>query len=210
MSEIYKNLNINDLENEIWKVIEDCPDYEVSNFGRIKSFKYNKINGNILKPYKKQKYLCLRLYNKNKKLNKKIHHLVYETFKEKLGKGYDVHHINENKEDNFINNLKKMPKIEHSIYHNPKGENHVLFGKHPSEKTRKKMSENSVQNGESNNNSKLEEWQVKTIYQISNSPIIKQLKITQTEIANIFGVCRQTISLIKLGKIWCHIKLDGE
>jgi hypothetical protein len=38
--EIYKNLDVNDLDGEVWKVIEDFPDYSVSNLGRVKRFEY--------------------------------------------------------------------------------------------------------------------------------------------------------------------------
>ena len=39
--EIYKNLDLNNLDDEIWKEVKDFEDYSVSNFGRIKSFKIN-------------------------------------------------------------------------------------------------------------------------------------------------------------------------
>jgi len=34
--EIWENRNIKDLDGEIWKIIENYPDYAVSNYGRIK------------------------------------------------------------------------------------------------------------------------------------------------------------------------------
>lgn len=37
------------MEKEIWKRIKDFPDYEISNWGRVKSYKRDKINGRILK-----------------------------------------------------------------------------------------------------------------------------------------------------------------
>lgn len=41
------------LDGEIWKNIEEYSgDYQISNFGRIKSFKINKINGQILKQHR--------------------------------------------------------------------------------------------------------------------------------------------------------------
>jgi hypothetical protein len=30
-------------ENEIWKPIEDCQDYQISNMGRVKNIKTNKM-----------------------------------------------------------------------------------------------------------------------------------------------------------------------
>ena len=53
---------------EKWHIIHEFPDYYVSNYGKVKSFK----NGEkILKPIKdgspkKQKYLYVNLYSKNK------------------------------------------------------------------------------------------------------------------------------------------------
>lgn len=35
---------------EIWKPIQ-YDGYEISNFGRVKSYKYDNINGKIMKPY---------------------------------------------------------------------------------------------------------------------------------------------------------------
>jgi len=49
--ESWKNLNLKNLDGEIWKIIKDFPDYMVSNFGRVKSFKIYK-EGKILKQNK--------------------------------------------------------------------------------------------------------------------------------------------------------------
>lgn len=35
---------------EIWKPIQ-YDGYEISNFGRVKSYKYDKVNGKLMKPY---------------------------------------------------------------------------------------------------------------------------------------------------------------
>jgi hypothetical protein len=40
------------LDDEIWKVITDFPDYYVSNLGRVKSLKFGKEK--ILNPYKRR------------------------------------------------------------------------------------------------------------------------------------------------------------
>lgn len=40
---------------EIWKPINDYPGYEISNLGRVKSYKMDKINGKIMNPYKTTK-----------------------------------------------------------------------------------------------------------------------------------------------------------
>lgn len=87
------------------------------------------------------------------------------------------------------------------------GDKNPMFGKSPSIETREKISISNTGKfiGEKNNNSKLTEEKAKTIYQISNSPIIKQLKITQKEIGEIFNVDYTTVSKIKTRKYWRHI-----
>lgn len=91
------------------------------------------------------------------------------------------------------------------------------FGKNHSEETKKQISITKKEKfkngelislkGEDSPSSKLTEKKVKIIYQISNSPIIKKLKISQKEIAKVFEISQQTISLIKNKKIWSHIKV---
>ena len=61
---------------EIWKRIENFPDYEISNFGRVKSYKQRK-EGRILPPIKTKKgYLQVQLYENKKYKRFYIHKLV--------------------------------------------------------------------------------------------------------------------------------------
>lgn len=182
---IFENLNLQDLDSEVWKIIDDYTDYRVSNFGRVKSLKFRKEK--ILKQFKdKNGYLIINLY-KNKKLKtKKVHHLVFEIFKEKLKENYDVHHINKNKEYNFIDNLKQIFHKDHR-----KGEKH-------SEKIKKIMSEKRKGKylGENNPN-----------YKISNKKIIdikldiEKGDLTQIEMAKKYNISQSMISYIKLEKV---------
>ena len=92
---------------------------------------------------------------------------------------------------------KKLSK-EHrrKMSENTKGENNPFYGKKHTEETRKKISGNHADvSGENNPKAKLDEFQVKDIKWLLNY-------IPQIEIAKIFGISRQTISGIKLGKIW--------
>jgi len=200
---IYKNLDINNLENEIWKVIEDVPDYYVSSLGRIKSFKRDKINGKILNQNKiNGEYFQVKLFKNGKKENKLIHRLVYETFKGKIEEGCDAHHINEDKEDNCAENLESKPHSEHSRDHNK--------GKIISEEIKMKMSgvrKEKFKNGELNQKGKnapnfgkykLKDEEVWLIKKILDSDYYKSGKINQTFIGKMFGVKRTTISNIKL------------
>jgi ribosomal protein L22 len=94
--------------NEIWKPIEGYEDYEVSSFGRVKSFKSKKnIVGRILKPNLVKGYFVVGLCKDKKEKKASIHQLVAAAF---LNYKYDrvnsvVNHIDGNKTNNNISNL---------------------------------------------------------------------------------------------------------
>ncbi|MCM3479256.1 NUMOD4 domain-containing protein [Caldibacillus thermoamylovorans] len=96
------------MENEIWKPIEKYPDYEVSNLGRVRSYKLGK-NGGILKPRKtseKKPYYFLYLLNdKGKYQLVRVHRLVAFAFIPKPIGCNIVNHLNGNKLDNVVTNL---------------------------------------------------------------------------------------------------------
>ena len=100
--------------DEIWKTIIKYPDYQISDFGRIKSFRKTK-KGRILKPYKDSEgYYKIDLFNEFEGKSKKIHILLYETFnKEIMDIDEIIHHIDGNKENNSLENFRKMIKSEH-------------------------------------------------------------------------------------------------
>lgn len=54
-------------------------------------------------------------------------------------KGFDIHHIDENKMNNSLENLIYLTHSKHAKIHH-KGENHPLYGKQLSEETKKKLS----------------------------------------------------------------------
>ncbi len=223
---IFENLDINDLNGEIWKIIEDFPDYFVSNFGRIKSFKrYNGTNKRILTQIKNNSgYFYIHLSKNGEEKPKLVHRLVFEAFIGKLEEDCDAHHIDEYKENNIPKNLESKPHGKHMADHH-KGKvfseehkkkiskNHVgMIGKHHSEKTRNKMSENHVgmiekhHSEESkkkiseNNPNKLTNQKIIDI-QID----IEKEKLSQRELAKKHGVCRYTIWRIKNGKLKSNI-----
>jgi len=205
MDKIYENRNIKNLDREIWKDIEGYNgDYQVSNFGRIKSFKYDKINGKILKQRKSDRgYLFIRLCE-NKPRPKYIHILEFEIFNNyKLKKNECVHHINKNKLDNDLNNFKLMTDSEHISFHN---KNKIVL-----EKTKKLMSEKM--SGKNNPNYGTKRPGDKSGCHILTEKNVVKIKIlltegklTQKEIAKMFGVKENTISNIKTGKSWKHLK----
>ena len=95
---------------EIWKTIEECEDYQISNFGRVKSFKYDKENGRIIKPSRSTKgYLQLDLRLDGRKgenrIHPSIHRLVAKAFIPNPDNLPQVNHKDENKENNHVDNL---------------------------------------------------------------------------------------------------------
>ena len=90
--------------NELWKQIKDWKDYEVSNYGVVKSNKSGKTA--ILKQYRnKSDYFRVCLINKGKKTNKAVARLVLETFVGECPNGLECSHLDGNKENNRLDNL---------------------------------------------------------------------------------------------------------
>jgi len=221
--EIRENLSLDNLDGEIWKEIEGYSgDYYVSNYGRIKSFKNNcGISERILIQNKDKGYFCVGLCKNGKPKTKRIHTLMYETFINKIPKGYVVHHTDFTKND-FLENFEMMTNEEHRRLHT-KGENNPNYGKygkenpnygeHPSEETKKLMSENnkgennpmfgSKRPGEKSGHHTLTEQDVIQIRRLCDEGIL-----TQREIGEKFGVSQVTISDIKRGKIWRHLNVE--
>jgi len=183
------------MNSEIWKDILDYEgDYQVSNLGRVKSLKFGK--DRILKQYKIGEYFFIDLYKNGKKKPKGVHRIVFETHNNyKIKSDEDVHHTDENKENNNFDNLKVMSESEHHSFHNS--------GKKFSKEHKNKLSENHSDTiGENNPSHKLTEEQVIQIKLLLSEGIL-----TQKEIADIFKIDQTTISKIKTGKIWSHIRI---
>lgn len=92
---------------EIWKEINGYNGrYEISNFGRLKSYAQNK-NGKISCGSPQIKgYLAVTLYDENgTRTTCKIHRLVAEAFILNPSNLPQVNHKDENKENNHVDNL---------------------------------------------------------------------------------------------------------
>ena|SRR5215471_8346738 len=96
------------LDPEIWKPIITFPGYEVSNHGRIKSFR-RYADGQILKPgLNNQGYLTVVLMLNGKMKSKSVHRLVAETFIGKQPEGMQVSHLDGDSRNNYVTNLAWM------------------------------------------------------------------------------------------------------
>lgn len=99
---------------EIWKPIEGFEDYQVSNFGRVKSFKLNREK--ILKHGISSNYYVVGLCNNSKVITKQVHQLVAIAFLNHKPDGYKlvVNHKDFNKLNNHVSNLEIVTSRENT------------------------------------------------------------------------------------------------
>jgi len=95
--------NIEDLDGEVWAPIEGFPDYEVSTFGRVKSYKRKEPIILKLSLNKGYYHVNLLLNGVRKTIN--IHRLVGKTFISNPENLLEINHIDENKLNNHADNL---------------------------------------------------------------------------------------------------------
>ena len=176
------------LDLEVWRPleIEDVVDKEkihISSFGRLKSFKTNS-NGHILKfaIVRGYKTITLRLYNGNRK-SFYVHKIVASHFlpKEDESKRFVIH-LDHNKDNNEILNLKWVTKAE---------------------KEKHQQSNPAWREGITRS-AKLSEAKVRMIKQRIFDP---NRKTRMKMIARQFGISEMQLYRIKSGENWGHIKV---
>lgn len=101
---------------EIFKPIPGYPDYEISNFGRAKSLKFDREK--ILKPSPDNDggYLSLTLCSEGERKTYRIAHLVYDAFGKgkRNGRILQIDHLDANKQNNRIDNLQLLSHRENT------------------------------------------------------------------------------------------------
>ena len=97
---------------EEYKIIKDFENYSVSNLGNIKNNKTDR----ILKPQiDTQGYYNVKLYINGKSFNKNIHKLVAESFIPNPFNKKCIDHINNDRLNNNVNNLRYVTYQENSM-----------------------------------------------------------------------------------------------
>jgi hypothetical protein len=97
---------------EFWKVIDEFPNYSVSNFGNIK----NNTTCKIMKTSIKAGYYNVSLTNNKKRRTLKIHRIVAKAFISNPENKSDVNHKDKNKLNNNLDNLEWNTRKENNIH----------------------------------------------------------------------------------------------
>lgn len=104
---------MNSIETKEWKIINDFPNYMISNYGDIKSIKTNK----ILKPYiTKRGYVYNCLSCNGKTYNLQVHRLVAKEFILNPLNKPCVNHIDYNPSNNYVGNLEWVTHSENCLW----------------------------------------------------------------------------------------------
>lgn len=99
---------------EIWKDIASFEGvYQISNYGRLKSFKKYKEGYVLSNTNENGDYLAVILSNGGKIRHTRIHVLVAEAFIGKIPVGYHVHHKDGNKQNNIVSNIEIIHPKRH-------------------------------------------------------------------------------------------------
>lgn len=103
-----------DLEGEEWKQYLDFSTYLISNKGRVRNIKTNR----LLKPTLASGYLKVRLCNNGLVKDLLIHKMVYALWHNEPyleGRQWIIDHIDANKTNNCIENLRKVSNSENTL-----------------------------------------------------------------------------------------------
>lgn len=102
------------MNDEIWKPLIDFPNYEVSNFGNVKSLTKIKRGSNLSPSSRKKGYLQVQICRNNTVRSMYIHRMVWQTFMGEIPNGMEINHKDGNKHNNHIDNLECVTPQQNS------------------------------------------------------------------------------------------------
>ena len=163
------------------KVVLGFPAYSASRDGSIWSSKSER----FLRPNLGDRYPFVVLFKDGERHEKRVHRLVLETFAGPCPVGMECRHLNGDKQDNRLCNLKwgtRKENIHDAIRH----------GTHP-----------CLRHGEASPRAKLKEKDVRMIIYMYNTGLFKH-----RELAKVYKVHMGTIGQILTKRIWRHAWKD--
>lgn len=179
-----KKRNVKTIQGEEWREVDFSEGkYKVSNFGRMKSFHYDKEEGRILKQCLIKGFATVSLIVNKKSKTYFVHKLVAQAFIPKDNEDQSiVTHVDGKVLNNHIDNLKWQTKEE----------NYKMILKKLHEKNRGRKGVIT--------NSKLKEKDVALLKSMLNKGI------TQSYLAKMFCISEMQVTRIKRGDNWAHVK----
>lgn len=180
--------NLRKINDEVWKEIPFADKkYEVSNYGRVKSYCYNKDHGRILRPGITKGFHTVTFKTNGKKKTFLVHKLVAILFVPKGSEDQTIAiHLDWNKRNNYFKNLQWVTREK--AY----------------ERIMPRLQEiNKIKNKGLIRNSKLKADDVKVL----KNMLEKGVK--QNVIAKLFSISEMQVTRIKRGENWAHIKASS-
>lgn len=177
------------IDDEVWKPIPYADKhYEVSNYGRVKSFCYDKVDGRIVKPGVIKGFFNVSFLSNGKKRSFLVHKIAAELFVEKTADLQNtVIHLDWNKANNHYSNLQWVTKDE----------SYKRMFKRIHDKRR-------------NSKEKVITYSKLNAEDVVRIKTMLRNGITQNVIAKLFCVSEMQITRIKRGENWSHVKLPAD
>ncbi len=181
-----KQAKLKKITDEYWKYIPNCDkNYQVSNYGRIKSYFIYKKQGSILKGAIIKGFRQIGLKINNAKQSTYVHKLVAEIWIPKPTEKHTyVTHLDRNLLNNHVSNLEW----------------------HTKESLREKHKEFSEQDNENLINPR---GMRNTKLKVADVVLLKSMLergVVQAAIAKMFCISEMQVTRIKRGENWAHVK----
>lgn len=104
--------------DEIWKPIKNYENYEISNYGNVRSNNYRSHNKLLKRVIANTGYYVVGLYKNGNGKQFFVHRLVAEAFIPNNNNLETVNHIDENKLNNYVDNLEWCSRGENAYKYN--------------------------------------------------------------------------------------------
>lgn len=172
------------MKNENWKIIDEYPTYQVSNFGRVRSYKSRNIVLQVPQVKKSEIDVCgyerVSLCKNSICKHHKVHRLVAKSFIKNTGEKSEVNHKDGNRINNNVENLEWVSRSENMVH---------AF----------RVNGAKPMCGEKNGHARLSARDVRSIRKLW-----KDGGLLQREIAQMYGIARTTVNAIVNGYNWKH------